>query len=97
MLLSYFHIAVAGLGLFLIGANIAFLLHLGQGFFNWFQFKIVATTLLLVYVALSVLVGGPPASRTSIAAVALIIDCVAVWRMYANIADIQAGRISPSV
>jgi len=92
--LGYFHIAVAGLGVFMIGANIAFMIHLGQRIFSWFQFKMFATTLLLIYVTLSVIVGGPPASRTSIAAVALVIDCLAIWRMYANMAAIKQGKIT---
>lgn len=93
MLLDYLHIAAGGLALFLIGANLAFIMHLGENILSWFQFKILAVTSLLVYVALSLLIGGPGATRTTIAAFALIIDTVALYRLWANVIQMHNGEI----
>lgn len=95
MLLDYFRIATGGLALFLIGANVAFLAHLGYSLLQWFQFKIYATTLLLVYVATSVFFGGVGIDRTALAAIALVIDAIAIWRMWSSILTINGGTFPP--
>ena len=93
MFVEYLRIVTAGLALFLVGANVAFLLHLGESLVSWFNFKIAAATLLLVYVSLSVLVGGPPPWRISIALFALIIDAIAVYRLWANVLLLVGGHV----
>lgn len=94
MFLTYLHIAAGGLAIFLIGANLAFILHLGENVLSWFQFKLLAVTSLLVYVALSVLIGGPGIGRTTIAAVALLIDTIALYRLWSNVIKQVHGEIA---
>lgn len=84
------HIVIAGIALFLIGTNISFLLHLSPRLMPWFTFKIVAVTGLLTYVALSVLWGDPSWWRGIIGLVAVVIDMVAIYRMWTSI--IEASR-----
>lgn len=93
MFLDYLHIAAGGLAIFLIGANLAFILHLGENVLSWFQFKILAVTVLLIYVALSVLIGGPGIGRTTVATFALLVDTVALYRLWANVIKLHNGQI----
>lgn len=88
------HIVVAGISLFLIGTNIAFLLHLSPRLMPWFTFKISAVTGLLVYVALSVLWGDPAWWRGVIGLAAVVIDTVAIYRMWTSIIEAsKRGRV----
>lgn len=83
------HIVIAGIALFLIGTNVAFLIHLSARLVPWFTFKIVAVTGLLVYVALSVLLGDPTWWRGLIGLAAVVTDSVAIYRMWTNIIEAQ--------
>lgn len=85
MLINLLHIATAGVALFLIGANIAFLAHLGSNLVPWFRFKVAAVTLLLIYVALSASFANPSLWRSGIAVAALLIDVWALWNMWRSI------------
>jgi len=84
---AFMHVVIAGLAVFLVGANVAFLAHLGRRFVPWFTVKIVAVTLLLIYVATSVVWGTPDWWRLVIGLVAVIIDIYAIYRMWVSIAD----------
>ena len=88
------HIIVAGIALFLIGANGAFLLHLGARLVPWFTFKIVAVTIMLAYVAASAIWGNPQSLRLGLGFIAVVIDVWALFRMWTNITDARlAGRV----
>ena len=72
----------AGMGIFLIGVNLAFLLNLGTELVRWFTVKIMAVTTLLVYVVLSMTYGNPAVWRAWIGLIAMVIDCAAVFWMW---------------
>lgn len=95
-MIAFAHVVIAGLAVFLVGANVAFLAHLGSRFVPWFTIKIVAVTLLLVYVATSVVWGSPDWWRLVIGLVAVVVDIYAIYRMWASIADAaEAGLVGP--
>jgi len=77
--------ALAGVALFLLGANVAFLVHV-RNFVRWFCLKVVAVALLLVYVATSALCAerlGP--GTVTVGLVAVVVDVAAMYRMWSAI------------
>ena len=76
---------------FLVGVNIAFLINLGSSLVRWFQFKIVAVTIMLSYIALSLTIGNPDAWRASIGVVAMLVDMAAVLWMWKSIVAMAAS------
>lgn len=93
MFLDYLHISAAGLAVFLIGANLAFMIHLGESIRSWFQFKILAIMMLLIYVVTSLVLDSPGLGNSIFAFIALMIDAVAVYRLWANVMVILSGRV----
>ena len=87
------HIVIAGLALFLIGANVSFLLHLGARLVPWFRFKISAVTLLLSSVAASAIWGNPELPRLALSLGAVLVDVVALFRMWSSITDLSERGI----
>ena len=75
----------SGMALFLVGANISFMLNLGSRVVAWFRFKVAAITLLLTYVSLSMWVGAPDAWRLGIGFAALVLDVFALVWMWHSI------------
>jgi hypothetical protein len=92
--IAFLHIVIAGLALFLIGANGAFLLHLGSRLVPWFTIKIGAVTLLLAYVAASALWGDPQTLRLLLGFVAVAVDVYALYRMWASITDLSRRGVT---
>jgi hypothetical protein len=83
--LSPLNLIAISLCCLLVGANIALLLNLGGRLAQWFRMKIVAVTLLLVYVATSAAVGHPAPWRITVGFVALAIDAAALAYMWRSI------------
>jgi hypothetical protein len=79
----------AGLAVFLVGANCAFLLNLGNRLTRWFTLKVGSVTLLMVYVALSLYVGSPDLWRACIGVAALLLDLVALGWMWYSIESLN--------
>ena len=79
------HIIVAGMCLFLIGANVAFLAHLRAQLMSWFNLKIVAVTVLLVYVSTSVFFGHPETCMLLLGLLATVLDSIALYKMWGSI------------
>lgn len=88
-MLSVAHTVIAGMALFLIGCNLAFLLHLGSRLVTWFNIKIAAITLLLAYVGSSAVWGNPDEWRVALGFVGLAIDVYAMYRMWSSITDLS--------
>jgi hypothetical protein len=95
MLVNYLHILGAGIALFLVGINIALLIHVKDSILTWWQFKLAAVTLMLVYIATSLAFGGVGLGRTVFGIIALCIDAVAVWYMWNSILTINGGTFPP--
>lgn len=93
MLTVMLHLIVAGLCLFLVGANISFVAHLRSRVVPWFSFKISAVTLLLLYVASSVFLGHPTLWRLVLGFIATTLDTVALYRMWFSIAHMENEKI----
>ncbi len=75
---------------FLVGANIAFLLHLGARLVLWFNLKVAAATILLVYIGASLEYSHPALWRALLGLTALVLDTVALgwmWRTIVHTAD----------
>lgn len=96
MFVNYLHIIGASIALFLVGVNIALIIHVRDSLLTWWQFKLAAVTLLLIYVALSLAFGGVGLSRTILGITALCIDAVAVWYMWTSILTINGGTFPPT-
>jgi hypothetical protein len=79
----------AGLALFLVGVNTAFLVNLGSELTRWFTFKILSFDLLLIYVCLSLAMGAPATWRAVIAVIALTTDVFALGWMWSSVARLQ--------
>jgi len=75
-------IITAGLAAFLIGVNLAFIVEYWDGLTQWFSFKLGATTMLLLYVGLSVALGSPAQWRVAIGLGACIVDTMAIARVW---------------
>lgn len=88
-----FNVAIAGIAIFLVGSNAAFLINLGNKIVAWFKFKIIAVELLLTYIVISLLYGNPTIYRVVIAAAAIIIDCLALAYMWKSVSAISKKGI----
>lgn len=75
-------VTVSGLAVFLVGANIAFLVHLGPRMVRWFTLKVSAVILLLTYVASSVVWATSATWILALGLAAVTLDVVAVYRMW---------------
>lgn len=84
---------VAGICVFLIGVNVAFVLELWGRLAGWFITKMLGITGLLTYVAFSVLFGNPTAWRVGIAFVAVAIDLLAFVWMYQAVDELQRSGV----
>jgi hypothetical protein len=83
----------AGLALFLVGVNTAFLVNLGNNLTRWFTFKILAIDLMMIYVCLSLALGQPTTWRALIGVFALITDTFALVWMWSGITQLQRAGI----
>jgi len=84
----------AGLALFLVGVNTAFLVNLGSELTRWFTFKILSFDLLLIYVCLSLALGAPAVWRGVIAIVALTTDVFSLGWMWSSVARLQREGVT---
>lgn len=82
---NVYFIIVAAVALVEIGANVALIeaFYAGRGRWRYpITTKMLAVSLLLAYVALSVMLGNPAPWRVSFAAAAVIADGVAIYRLW---------------
>lgn len=87
------HLAGSCVAIFLLGANMAFVLHLGGKIVNWFRAKILAIIGLLIYVCLSLLLGDPTLNRSVIGLAAMLVDLGALVWMWWSIQNYRARGI----
>ena len=84
----------AAVALFLAGVNVAFLLQLGGTLVGWFKFKILAVTLLIIYIALSFSFGSPDGERRVLGWVGLFMDLIAIGWMWSSIEHAQDSGVT---
>ncbi len=88
------YIFIAGVCVFLLGINVAFVIELRRKLAGWFSLKLLGVSGLLAYTMLSVLVGNPSLWRACIAFGAVLVDLVAFVWMYSNVQALhRAGTV----
>lgn len=78
-------IFVGGTALFLIGANVSFLMHLGRQLVSWFLIKAAAGSVLLLYICLSGLMGHPRGWRLGIGLAGVVAELIAMVIMWSSV------------
>lgn len=85
MVADFFRYLVAYTAIFEIGVNLAIIAAYLQRF-NWLVFKMIATSMLLLFIALTmnVQLGEPPTWRLPLGGIAVLLDGVAIaWIWHA--------------
>ncbi len=77
---------VAAGAMLLIGVHLAFVAStIHVTFVNWFRTKVVACLMFLTYLAIGLYFSNPGWERTTLAAVAVLVDLVAVAMMWCQV------------
>lgn len=91
---SLLYLFIAGVAVFLVGINLAFIAELHGKLAGWFTAKLLGVTGLLAYVGLSVLLGDPTFWRALIAFVSVAVDLVAFVWMYGAVQSLRQSGVT---
>lgn len=91
--MTLWQILVAAAASVLVGANIALLVEFGSRLASWWTFKLMAVSILLVYITSAMIYGNPAWWRTLLAAVAIGIDVLAFVRVYRAISSARRDQV----